>query len=98
MNSYASAAERQGSFTSQTSSRPDSFRDPLTGSRPESFVSASASSFPASRLNSVVTGSRPDVPHTVIAMPNLDQAQLQASDAGNDVMSATPPSQQQGWR
>ena len=98
MGSYASAAERQSSFTSQTSSQPNSFCDPLTGSRPESFVSASASSFPASRLNSVTAGSRPDAPHTAIEMPNSGQAQLQTSDAGNGVLSATPPSQQQGWR
>lgn len=96
MGPYASAAERQSSFTSQTSGQHNSFQDPLTGSRPESFVSASASSFPASRLNSVTAGSRPDAPHSV--MPNLDQAQLQASDAGNGVLSATPPSKQQGWR
>ena len=98
MNSHALAAERQSSFTSPTSSRLDSFRDPLNGSRPESFVSASASSFPASRLNSVTAGTRPDAPHTVIEMPNMDQAQLQPSDAGNGVFSATPSSQHQGWR
>ena len=97
-DSYASAAERQSSLTSQTLSQPTSFHEPLTGSRPESFVSASASSFPASRPKSMTAGSRFDAPHTVIEMPNLDQAQLQASNAGNGVLSAIPPSQQQGWR
>ena len=53
-------------------------------------MSASASSFPASRLSSVTAGSHPDVPHTVIEMPSFDQAQLQASDAGNGVLRATP--------
>lgn len=77
MDSYASAAERQSSFTNQTSSQPDSFRGPLTVSRPDSFVSASAASFPASRLNSVTAGSRPDAPDTVLEMPNSEQAQMQ---------------------
>ena len=98
MDSYVSAAERQSSFTNQTSSRPDSSREPLTASRPDSFVSASASSFPASRLNSVTAGSRPDAPDTVLEMPNLEQAQLQGSSTGQGVLSASPRSQQQGWR
>lgn len=99
MGSYASAAERQSSFTSQTSSQPGSFYDPLAAaSRPASFVSASASSFPASRLNSVTGGSRPDAAHTVIEMPSSDEAQLQAPDVGNGVLSAIPPSQRHGWR
>ncbi len=46
MDSFASAAERQGSFTTQASSRADSFHD--AHSRRDSFASASSSGFPAS--------------------------------------------------
>ncbi|KAL0020011.1 hypothetical protein WJX77_003088 [Trebouxia sp. C0004] len=46
MDSFASAAERQGSFTTQASSRADSFHD--AHSRRDSFASASGSGFPAS--------------------------------------------------
>lgn len=95
MDSYASAAERQASFTAQTSSPPESFRDPL--SRPESFVSASGSSFPA-RVISATSGSRFDVPNSVIGMGGPQQDQFQTLDVHSTSLSDVPPSQQQSWR
>lgn len=95
MDSFASAAERQASFTAQTSSPPDSFHDPL--SRPESFVSASGSSFPA-RGVSATSGSVTHVPDTVIEMGGPLQAQTQTVGIDNGSLSDVPPSQQQGWR
>ena len=88
MDSYASAAERQASFTAQTSSPPDSFLDPL--SRPGSFVSASGSSFPA-RGASATPGTFPDSTLEIGSPP-------QTLDVDHSVLSDSPPSQQRGWQ
>lgn len=105
MESFASAAERQGSFTTQSSSRADSFHDALTGSRPESFVSASGSSL-AARPNSTVSGSQVystgDIPppfHIGSVKQQraaLPPAQVQHVDSG--AMSDVPPSKRPGWQ
>lgn len=73
MDSFASAAERQGSFTTQVSSRADSFHD--AHSRRDSFASTSSSGFPASgsRLDSAF-----DIPppfHVGSGVQQLQQAE-----------------------
>ena len=103
MDSYASAAERQGSFTTQASSRADSFHDAADASRVGSFVSASGTSFP-SRFNSATSGGQPT--GSLANTPQqetrgLQQAQgrqFQALDVDVGSLTANPPSQQQGWR
>lgn len=105
MESFASAAERQGSFTTQSSSRADSFHDALTGSRPESFVSASGSSLTATP-NSTVSGSQVystgDIPppfqigSVKQQRAALPPAQVQHVESG--AMSDVPPSKRPGWQ
>lgn len=73
MDSFASAAERQGSFTTQASSRADSFHD--AHSWRDSFASTSSSGFPASgsRLDSAF-----DIPppfHVGSGVQQLQQAE-----------------------
>lgn len=103
MDSYASAAERQSSFTTQASSRADSFHDATQGSRIGSFVSASGSNFP-SRFDSATSGGRPTDTMANAPQPEtrgLQQAQgrqFQALDVDDGSLTANPPSQQQGWR